>query len=131
MKDLFAKARIFIMATSSKDGKPNGVPMGIANMISDDEIMLVDNFMNKTRRNIEENPVVAVTFWNPNGPGGYQFKGRARVETTGKLLDEMKKRILSEKHPFPIKPRAVVIIKVDEIYRVGANEDTSTNLASL
>jgi predicted pyridoxine 5'-phosphate oxidase superfamily flavin-nucleotide-binding protein len=129
MKDIFNKARIFIMATASKEGKPNGVPMGVAWIVSDDEIMLVDNFMNKTRRNIEENPRVAVSFWNPKGPGGYQFKGKARVETSGKHFDRVVHRIQSEEHPFPIKTKAVVIIKVDEIYRVGANVDCGTNLA--
>jgi uncharacterized protein len=129
MKELFSKARIFIMATASKDGKPNGVPMGMAKMISDDEIMIADNFMNKTRRNIEENPWVAVSFWNPNGPGGYQFKGQASIESAGKIFEEATRRIQSEKHPFPIKTKAVVVIKVKEIYRVGANVDCGTNLA--
>ena len=45
IKDVFAKSRPFIMATADKDGKPNGVPIGLAKIISDDEIMLVDLFM--------------------------------------------------------------------------------------
>jgi predicted pyridoxine 5'-phosphate oxidase superfamily flavin-nucleotide-binding protein len=131
MKKSAARSRLFIFATASRDGKPNGVPMGLARIISDDEIMLVDNFLNKTRRNIEENPLVAVSFWNAKDHGGYQFKGKARVETSGKFFDMAVKLVQDGKPPFPIKTKAAVIVKVDEIYRIGANRDSSINLAEL
>jgi predicted pyridoxine 5'-phosphate oxidase superfamily flavin-nucleotide-binding protein len=129
MRDIFAKAKIYIMATASLDGKPNGVPMGLVRMISDDEILIADNFMQKTRKNLEENPRVAVSFWNPKGPGGYQFKGKARIETSGKHFDEVARHVRSTEHPVPIKTKAVVIVKVDEIYYVGARHDCEINLA--
>ena len=129
MKDITEKTPIFIMATASRDGKPNGVPIGLARVISDDEIMLVDVFMNKTRRNIEENPLVAVSFWSHKARGGYQFKGRARVETSGKLFDDAVQWVEHKKPPFPIKVKAVVIVKVDEIYSLDADKDTGVNLA--
>ncbi|OGO21462.1 MAG: hypothetical protein A2144_03245 [Chloroflexi bacterium RBG_16_50_9] len=129
MKKSAARSRLFIFATASKEGKPNGVPMGLARIISDDEIMLVDNFLNKTRQNIEENPLAAVSFWNARDHGGYQFKGRARLETSGGLFDMGVQWIRDRKPPFPIKTKAVVIIKVDEIYHIGANRDSGVNLA--
>ncbi len=126
MKDIAAKARPFILATASKDGKPNGVPIGMVRIISDDEVMLVDNFMHKTRQNLDENPVAAVTFWTMEDGYGYQFKGKARVETSGELLNEANHRAQEKK--FPFNPKAVVVVKVDEIYYIGANKDSSKNL---
>jgi len=75
IKDIAEQAVTFIVATASKDGKPNGVPIGLTRIISDDEIMLVDNFMHKTRQNIAENPAVAITFWAKEARYGYQCKG--------------------------------------------------------
>ena len=126
MKDIAAKARPFMFATASKDGKPNGVPMGMVRIISDDEVMLVDNFLLKTRRNLEENPVAAVTYWSAEDRYGYQLKGKARIETSGKLLDEVRSDF--QKREAPFTPKAVVVIKVEEAYYVGAGKDSSNNL---
>ena len=127
MKDIFAKADPLVLSTASKDGKPNGVPIGLAKITSDDEIMLADNFMNKTRQNIDKNPIVAVTCWDMDIHYGYQFKGKARVETSGKLFDEAVQLLKEVKAPF--SPKAAVVVKVNEIYYVGANKDSSKNLA--
>jgi len=126
MKDMAANARPCIMATASKNGKPNGVPIGLVKIISDDEIMLVDNFMHKTRQNLDENPMVAVSFWRTEVRYGYQFKGKARVETSGKLFDEATRWVQERGRQY--SPKAVVVVKVDEIYYIGAGKDSSIRL---
>jgi predicted pyridoxine 5'-phosphate oxidase superfamily flavin-nucleotide-binding protein len=127
MKDIAEKARPFIMATATRDGKPNGVPIGLVKIISDDEIMLVDGHMHKSRQNIAENPIVAVSFWDLGVRYGYQFKGKARVETSGKLFDEAVEWLKTRAPTF--KAKAVIVVKVDEIYYVGSDKDSSLNLA--
>ncbi len=126
MRPIAEKARPFILATASKDGKPNGVPIGVVRIISDDEIMLADIFMHKSRQNISENPMVAVTFWSPEDRYGYQFKGKARVETSGKNFDDATRLLQDRMSPYT--PKAVVVVKVDEIYYIGANKDSSKRL---
>jgi len=126
MKDFAGKSKTFIMATASKEGMPNGVPIGFTRIISDDEVMLVDNFMYKSRQNIAENPVVAVTFWSPDDRYGYQLKGKARVETSGTVFDEAV-RWVKERRP-EMSPKAVVVVKVDEIYYIGGSKDSSIRL---
>jgi predicted pyridoxine 5'-phosphate oxidase superfamily flavin-nucleotide-binding protein len=126
VKDIAAKATPFVLATASKDGKPNGVPIGLARIISDDEVMLADCFMHKTRQNLEENPIAAVTFWNMKYAYGYQLKGKARLETSGKLVEEADRELKEKKFQFSSK--AVVVVKVDEIYYVGPGKDSSKNL---
>ncbi|MFC1958268.1 pyridoxamine 5'-phosphate oxidase family protein [Chloroflexota bacterium] len=124
IKDIAAKARPCIMATATRDGKPNGVPIAFFKIISDDEIILADVHMQKTRQNIDENPMVAVAFWSTEVHYGYQLKGKARVETSGKILDETV-RWLEEKGRHP---KAVVVVKVDEIYYIGGSKDSTKRL---
>ena len=125
MKDIAGKVRFFVLATSSKDGVPNGVPMG-AVRVKDDEIVIADNFMNKTRKNLEENPVAAISYWSGEDHYGYQLKGKARIETSGEDFDVMTKR--AEERNMPFRPKAVVILTVEEAYYVGSGKETGNNL---
>ena len=126
MKDIAAKTRTYIFATAGKDGKPNGVPIGMVRIISDSEVVLTDNFMLKTRKNLEENPAAAISYWSQDDHYGYQLKGKARIETEGKLLEETAKDMKERKVPFG--PKAVVVVTIDEAYYVGPGKDSETNL---
>ena len=53
MKEAFGKMKVFPVATATKDGMPNVIPLGIAELVSDDTVWFVDNFMNKTLSNIQ------------------------------------------------------------------------------
>jgi predicted pyridoxine 5'-phosphate oxidase superfamily flavin-nucleotide-binding protein len=125
MKDIAAKTMVYILATSDKEGKPNGVPIGFVN-IKDDEVVLADNFMLKTRRNLEQNPVAAVSYWSGDARYGFQLKGKTRIETSGEYYDEMSGRMEERKLPF--KPKAVVVLAVEEAYYIGAGKNTADNL---
>jgi len=62
IKDAIEKNLVFL-ATSSKDGIPNVVPVGFARPIDDETILIADNYLNKTRKNLDENPKLN---WNLN-----------------------------------------------------------------
>jgi len=121
MKEVVAKARTPVLATSTPNGKPNAVPIAFTKVLSDDEILLMDNFMNKTRQNIDQNPMVAVSVWAIDAPTGYQFKGKARVESSGEIYEEGTKWVQS-KMP-QVAPKAAIILKVDEIYMICGGID--------
>lgn len=125
MKDIIAKASVPVLATATKDGKPNAVPITFTKVISDDEILLMDNFMHKTRQNIEVNPVVAVSVWFEST--GYQFKGKATVETAGKTFDEGVKWTKSRSPQ--LNPKAAVIVKLDEMYITTGGPDAGKRVA--
>jgi len=129
MKEVVATAvRPFIFATASKDGKPNGVPIGFVKLLSNDEFMLVDNFMQKTLQNVIEKPVAAVTCWSSEVHYGYQFKGKVRYETSGEVFDSAIEWVQSRGASF--QPKGAVIVKVDEVYYVGGRKDSRKNLVS-
>jgi predicted pyridoxine 5'-phosphate oxidase superfamily flavin-nucleotide-binding protein len=127
MQEMIAKVRTPSIATASRDGKPNVVPIAFTKVISEDEIMLMDNYMNKTRANIEDNPMVAISVWNLEEHMGYQFKGKARIETTGTLFEEGIQWVKSRRPQ--TNPRAAIIIKVDEIYLIGPGDKAGKRIS--
>ena len=126
MKDSWAKAEVFMVATIDSDGKPNSVPVGLAKIIAHNEIMVVDNLMVKTRKNIEQNPNVAITCWSGKDGYGYQLKGKARVETPDKFFGNSVKWI--KEKGSPSNPKAIIVVRVEEGYYVGKGKDSSKNL---
>lgn len=135
------------LATSSKDGKPNVVPVGLCRAISDHELLIVDVYFKKTRRNLEENSQVAIAVEALEELRAYQLKGEAKIFTQGEFYERAieimkeqdkvrEKRILvwREKRPdmaerfeklaerhHKLRPKAVVLVDVTEIYSTMHN----------
>lgn len=138
------RTNISYFATSSRNNKPNVVPVGLVEPISDSEVLVVDVRFNKTRKNLEENPEVALAVTDMKRLQAYQLKGQAKIITSGELFDKavqlveeksskrrevMKKRFEEiqdpelkekyrqrmEKHQ-RLKPKAAVLIHITEIY---------------
>jgi hypothetical protein len=114
MKEAFGKMKVFPVATATKDGVPNVIPLGIAELISDDTVWFVDNFMNKTLSNLRVNPRIAFFIWGADIKGCYQVKGVAAIKTSGKEYEEMKIKI-NQKNP-ALPARSLVIVKITEIF---------------
>lgn len=135
---------IVYLATSTKKGKPNVVPVGLVHAISDNEVLIGDVWFNKTRKNLEQNPQVAISFTDFKRWDSYQLKGRAKIFSSGEIyeraLEMMKKNAEKRKESVgkikikidnseirerakkigemlkKSKPKAAVIITTEEIY---------------
>ena len=94
---------IYSLATASKSGVPNVVPIGFLWIANDDEIWVVDNFLNKTLANIKENPVAAVYARAAEGPQCVQVKGKCVYETSGKDYEAAKAMAKSKSDKYPAK----------------------------
>ncbi len=114
MKDAFGKMKIFSVATASKDGTPNVVPIGVVEIVSDDTIWITDNFMNKSLSNLAVNPKIALYVWGPEIKGCFQVKGVASVKTSGKDFDTMKATINAKNPALPA--RSLIIVKITEVF---------------
>jgi len=82
------RSNICYFATASEDGRPNVVPIGLVEPISDSEVLLVDVLFDKTRKNLEQNPQVALAVTDMNKLQAYQLKGKAQIITSGELFDK-------------------------------------------
>ena len=83
VKKVLQNAGMWVLATADPNGIPNAVPINFVQVLSDSQIMLVNNAMEKTIADIR-NPNVAVTVWHEHD--GYQIKGKAAIETSGPNL---------------------------------------------
>ena len=114
MKEAFSRMKIFPVATASKDGTPNVIPIGVVELVSDDTIWITDNFMNKSLENLHANPKIALYVWGPEIKGCFQIKGRATVKTSGGDFDAMKEKI-NKKNP-ALPARSLIIVKITDVF---------------
>lgn len=126
MMDDVERENVVFFATSTADGTPNVVPIGFARPMDSKTIMIVDNYMNKTRKNLENNPKASLV---PRDASKcpYQFKGTVEVVESGKYFDEAVDWVksVSSKHA----PKAVVLLKVEEIYSVQPGPEAGAKVA--
>jgi predicted pyridoxine 5'-phosphate oxidase superfamily flavin-nucleotide-binding protein len=129
MKELFVKVPTAILATATGDGAPNAVPVGAKKIIDDETILISDQFFNKTLANLKANPKVAVSFWE--GYEGYQIKGTATIETSGKRYEETAAWIedMGNKAGMPLKSKGAVIIKIDDIFGLAPGPGAGKKLS--
>ncbi|HVO78160.1 MAG TPA: pyridoxamine 5'-phosphate oxidase family protein, partial [Methanomassiliicoccales archaeon] len=59
VKDVLSKQKPIPFATASKSGVPNVCFVGRLKFADDETVLIVDNFFNKTRANLKENPKAA------------------------------------------------------------------------
>ncbi len=114
MMDAIEKDLVFL-ATASSEGIPNVVPIGFARPIDNGSILIADNYMNKTRKNIEENPNVAIVTKDAQ-KNPYQFKGTAEIFDSGKIFDEVVE--WAQNVMTKLNPKAAIVVKLTEIYSV-------------
>ena len=119
MMDAIEKDNVVFLSTCSGD-IPNVVPIGFARPINSETILLVDNYMKKTRENLEKNPhaslVVRVSSKCP-----FQFKGTVEILTSGEYFDEAVDWATSVMSK--LSPKAAIIFKVKEIYSIQPGPD--------
>ncbi len=115
LKEEFAKMKIFPLATASKAGVPNVIPIGMC-MLQDDceTIWIVDNYFNKTLENMKENPQAAIYVWGPDIKGCFQIKGKLEIVNSGADYEKMYKMVKEKADRFPA--RHLVRMKITEVF---------------
>ncbi len=127
IKAEFAKMRIFPFATASKDGTPNVIPIGMCYLQEDDEtIWVVDNFFNKTLKNLQENPQASIYVWGPDIQGCYQIKGDTEIVTNGPDYDKMYTMVKAKGKMFPA--RSLVLMKINDVFECKGGPDAGRKL---
>jgi predicted pyridoxine 5'-phosphate oxidase superfamily flavin-nucleotide-binding protein len=114
MKEAFSKMKVYPIATASKDGTPNVVPLAMVRLIDDETIWITDNFMNKSMTNLRTNPKIAIYIWGPEIKGCFQIKGVTSIKNSGPEYEEMKADINRKRPELPA--RSLVIVKITEVF---------------
>jgi len=112
MKAMFEK-HLAVIATASKDGTPNVGPKGSMHVVDDETLAYSESTGEKTLRNLQENPKVAVLVVDPEKGRSCQVKGTVELLTSGNLFEKVAKRQEERKRS---RPKYVVKIQIEEIY---------------
>lgn len=114
MRTMFEK-ELAVIATASKDGTPNVGPKGSMYVFDDETLTYSEGTGEKTLRNLQQNPKVAVMVVDREKADGYQVKGTAELLSSGDFFEQVAKRQEQRKRP---RPKYVVKIRIEEIYSV-------------
>jgi len=127
MKAAFRTMKVFPVATASKDGWPNVVPIGFVELVDDETIWIADNFMKKTLANVRENPKVSIYIWGAETKGCFQVKGNVEVRTSGPEFEKMQFTVRSKMAKAPAK--SLLIMTIQEIYECTPGPQAGEKIA--
>lgn len=98
------------LATITNDNKPNVIGVAFVKVISDSEILITDNYMNQTKKDIIGNNSVCLIVWDSDLKG-YKIIGKAEYFTEGKWKESVEK--MKENKGLPAK--GALLITVEKI----------------
>ena len=111
IKTIIAEIRPGIIATASKDGKPNVSAKGSFRVLDDEHVIFADINSPRTITNLKENPYVSALVVHPRTLKGCRIWGKAEILTSGALFDQMNKEFTEK----GLKVNHVVKIKIDKV----------------
>lgn len=127
MKEQIAAAGVCHLITASKSGVPNAAPMGGLWVMDNDTIWISNNFMNKTAKNVRENPQVALLVWSREIGDCFQLKGTATLESDTEDYKKMRELMEAKKPGLPKKELLKFVVQ--EIYTCMAGPDAGKKIA--
>jgi predicted pyridoxine 5'-phosphate oxidase superfamily flavin-nucleotide-binding protein len=126
IKDAMGTIKAFPVATASKDGIPNVVPIAFVEVKDDETIWLADNFMRKTLANLRENPSISIQVWGPETKGCYQIKGTVEIKTSGPEFEDMQLTVRAKMAKAPAK--GLIVVKVTDVFTCAPGPDAGSKI---
>ncbi|MBU2104229.1 MAG: pyridoxamine 5'-phosphate oxidase family protein [Nanoarchaeota archaeon] len=102
---------IIALATCDRKGNPHNIAVACVK-IKEDKIIITDNYMQKTKKNIKNNPNIALVFWGDEE--GFGIKGKAEYFDSGEWLKFIKSFTENKNHP----AKGAIVINVEEIRKL-------------
>ena len=99
-----------LIATASKDGKPNISPKGSFRVLDDEHVVFADIASPRTMLNLRENPQISVIVFDRATRKGCRIWGRAEILDSGDLFDA----ISTEFAPRGMKVKHLVKVSIEE-----------------
>lgn len=124
----FLKGKQGWIATAARDGTPNVSIKGSLRQLDDEHLVFADIFSMKTRKNLQENPKVAVMVYEEASRRGYMFKGSAEMQAGGPLYESVTENMKKAMPQLPA-PKYVVRITVESIFDQSAGPNGGKQLA--
>ena len=110
IKNLIEKNPLAFATVSNN--KPNVIGVACVKVVDKNKILITDNYMKSTIKNISLNNNVAIVVWDKN-LNGYKLIGRAKYYTSGKYFEFVKK--MKENRGLPTK--GAILINISKIIK--------------
>jgi uncharacterized protein len=124
----FLKGKVGWVATAGRDGTPNVSIKGSLRLLDDEHLVFADIFSMKTRKNLQENPKVAVMVYEESSRRGYMFKGAADLQESGPVYEQVTESMKKAMPQLP-PPKYVVKITVESIHDQSAGPNGGKQIA--
>jgi hypothetical protein len=118
----------FWVATATRDGIPNIAIKGSGAAADKEHLYFADVFSKKTRRNLEDNPNVAIGIYDPDTYLAVQVKGQAAMSDSGALYEKVVD-MLRQRAPSLQPPTYVVEITVESVWDMSAGPNAGERIA--
>lgn len=112
VKKAIASNKPGLIATASKDGRPNVSPKGSLKVLDDDHVAFAIIASPGTLANVQENPQVSIICLDAPTKSGCRIWGVPEVVSEGPLFDQF----FAEYAPRKMTVKHVVRVKVDDAY---------------
>ena len=124
----FLKGKQGWVATAARDGTPNVSIKGSLRLLDDEHLVFADIYSLKTRKNLQENPKVAVMVFEDASRRGFMIKGSAEQIASGALYDQMVEGMKKVMPQLPA-PKYVVRVTVESVFDQSAGPNGGRQLA--
>jgi len=124
----FLKGKQGWVATAAKDGTPNVSIKGSLRLLDDEHLLFADIFSLKTRKNLLENPKVAIMVYEDAARRGYMFRGTTELFSSGPLYEQTAENMKKAMPQLP-SPKYVVKVSVESIYDQSAGPGGGKQIA--
>ena len=114
-----------MLATVNKNGVPNVIYVAIWWWEDNETLCVVNNYLNKTLQNIEDNGKVSFVCFGKNG--SFQIKCETENITEGPIYEKGHKIATDREKPLP--GRSTIVCKVVEIYQGSGGKGAGDKLA--
>jgi uncharacterized protein len=125
MKDMIMAQQCF-HATVSKDCIPNNAPKRSTRVLNDETLIFSEGTGGATYRNILDGSKVSVAVVDRDTLDGFRFLGTPEVLTEGLIYDKSAEMSLRNGMP---KPKAVVLVHIDEIHSLKPGPQAGKRIA--
>ena len=123
--EAFNLQKVIPMATVNKNGVPNVIYVAIWWWEDNETLCVVNNYLNKTLQNIEDNGKVSFVCFGKNG--SFQIKCETENITEGPIYEKGHKIATDREKPLP--GRSTIVCKVVEIYQGSGGKGAGDKLS--
>ena len=100
-----------LIATASKQGKPNVSPKGSFRVLDDEHVVFANIASPRTMANLKENPQLTAIMLDRSSRKGCRIWGKAEILDSGELFNSLS----AEFAPQGIKVKSVIKVTVAEV----------------